>query len=353
MLIPQLFAPRIRRSLLLTSLLIAGSFSAHAADDVLRKPVGKGAYEMAVGQQENALWVATSQSRKTDKGGIIYRLDPATLEVTQAIHSDLKPFGATIDSQSQVLWFGNTLNGSVTAVDAKTGDVKGRIVLDPRQRSETVRPLQPRELVADEKTNTVYVTGVGKESAVWVIDGTAIKLKTTIEGTGSRTTAIALDADAGRLYLVSADGELLTVDTAKNSIIERHKLVDDGKEHAFLNIALDKASHRAYITDFRQPEVLVVDYRSGKVEDKIAVPESLAVLFNPARGEVYVTHRLAGKVSVIDAKTHKVVKTFDTPPRPNSLALSPDGKVLYVSVKQESSREKEATQPDDVIRIAL
>lgn len=48
---------------------------------------------MAYSQQENALWIATSQSRKLDKGGVVYRLDPVTLEVTQAIHNDLKPFG--------------------------------------------------------------------------------------------------------------------------------------------------------------------------------------------------------------------------------------------------------------------
>ena len=345
--------PRFHRSLLLSSLLLAGSFSAHAADEMLRKAVGKGVYEMAVSQQENALWIATSQSRKIDKGGVIYRLDPVTLEATQIIHSDLKPFGATLDNQTQTLWFGNTTNGTVTAIDAKTGDVKGRVVLDSRQRSETVKPLQPRELAVDDKTNTVYVTGVGKESVVWVIDGTTLKLKATISGIGSRATALALDTDAQRLYTVSAEGELVTIDTAKNSILTRQKLVDDGKEHAFLNIALDTAHHRAYITDFKQPELLVVDYRDGKVLNKIAVPESLAVLFNPTRNEVYVTHRKAGQVSVIDAKTHKVVKTFDTPTNPNSLALSADGKTLYVSVKQASSREKEATQPDDVIRISL
>ena len=44
---------------------------------------------------------------------------------------------------------------------------------------------------------------------------------------------------------------------------------------------------------------------------------------------------------------------LDTPTFPNSLALSADGKTLYVSVKQKSTREKEATEPDDVIRIAL
>jgi YVTN family beta-propeller protein len=344
---------RFRRSLLLSSLLLAGSFSAHAADEMLRKAVGKGVYEMVLSQQENALWVATSQSRKTDKGGVVYRLDPVTLEATQIIHSDLKPFGAALDNQTQTLWFGNTTNGTVTAIDGKTGDVKGRVVLDSRQRSETVKPLQPRELAVDEKTNTVFVTGVGKESVIWAIDGATLKLKATISGTGNRTTALALDNDVRRLYTVSADGELITIDTDKHSILTRQKLVDDGKEHAFLNIALDKANHRAYITDFKQPELLVVDYRDGKVLNKIAVPESLAVVFNPTRNEVYVTHRKAGKVSVVDTKTQKVVKTFDTPPNPNSLALSADGKTLYVSVKQASTREKEATQPDDVIRITL
>jgi hypothetical protein len=73
------------------------SFSAHAAEEMLRKAVGKGAYEMAYSQQENALWVATSQSRSLDKGGIVYRLDPTTLDVTQIIHNDLKPFGAAIN----------------------------------------------------------------------------------------------------------------------------------------------------------------------------------------------------------------------------------------------------------------
>ncbi|MFK3659096.1 YncE family protein [Scandinavium sp. NPDC088450] len=349
----HLSMPRFRRSLLLTSLLLAGTFNVQAADDMLRKAVGKGVYEMALNSQENALWVATSQSRKTDKGGVVYRLDPQTLDITLAVHSDLKPFGATINNQAQTLWFGNTTNGTITAIDAKTGDVKGRVVLDSRQRSKTVKPLQPRELAVDEKTNSVYITGVGKESVVWVVDGATLKLKTTISGTGNRSTALALDNDAQRLYTVSAEGELVTVDTAKNSILTRQKLVDDGKEHAFLNIALDKTNHRAYLTDFRQPEVLVVDYRNGKVLEKIAAPEGLAILFNPTRNEVYVTHRMAGKVSVIDTKTNKVVKTFDTPPRPNSLALSADGKTLFVSVKQESTREKEATQPDDVIRITL
>ena len=177
----HLFSSRLRGSLLLGSLLVVSSFSTQAAEEMLRKAVGKGAYEMAYSQQENALWLATSQSRKLDKGGVVYRLDPVTLEVTQAIHNDLKPFGATINNTTQTLWFGNTVNSAVTAIDAKTGEVKGRLVLDDRKRTEEVRPLQPRELVADDATNTVYISGIGKESVIWVVDGGNIKLKTAIQ----------------------------------------------------------------------------------------------------------------------------------------------------------------------------
>ncbi|MDY3264217.1 MAG: YncE family protein [Escherichia coli] len=349
----HLFSSRLRGSLLLGSLLVASSFSTQAAEEMLRKAVGKGAYEMAYSQQENALWIATSQSRKLDKGGVVYRLDPVTLEVTQAIHNDLKPFGATINNTTQTLWFGNTVNSAVTAIDAKTGEVKGRLVLDDRKRTEEVRPLQPRELVADDTTNTVYISGISKESVIWVVDGENIKLKTAIQNTGKMSTGLALDSKGKRLYTTNADGELITIDTTDNKILSRKKLLDDGKEHFFINISLDTTNQRAFITDSKAAEVLVVDTRNGNILAKVAAPESLAVLFNPARNEAYVTHRQAGKVSVIDAKSYKVVKTFDTPTHPNSLALSADGKTLYVSVKQKSTKQQEATQPDDVIRIAL
>lgn len=281
----HLFSSRLRGSLLLGSLLVASSFSTQAAEEMLRKAVGKGAYEMAYSQQENALWLATSQSRKLDKGGVVYRLDPVTLEVTQAIHNDLKPFGATINNTTQTLWFGNTVNSAVTAIDAKTGEVKGRLVLDDRKRTEEVRPLQPRELVADDATNTVYISGIGKESVIWVVDGENIKLKTAIQNTGKMSTGLALDSKGKRLYTTNADGELITIDTADNKILSRKKLLDDGKEHFFINISLDTTRQRAFITDSKAAEVLVVDTRNGNILAKVAAPESLAVLFNPARNE--------------------------------------------------------------------
>lgn len=351
-----LHATNLRRSLLLSTLLLAGSFSTYAADEILRKAVGKNAFEMAYSQQQNALWVATAQSRTLDKGGIVYRLDPTTLAVTQIIHNDLKPYGATINNTTQTLWFSNTTNYAVTAIDAKTGNVIGHLILDNRKRSETVHPLAPRELVVNEKTNTIYIAGIsgsGEKSVIWVVDGETLTLKNTIADVGIIATGLAIDAEAKRLYVTNFDGELLTIDSEHNQVISRKKLQDDGKEHFYLNLSLDTVNHRAFVTDSQQPEVLVISLNDGKILHKIAVPESLAVLFNPQRNEIYVTHRQAGEVSVIDGKTYKVSKTFKTPEHPNSLALSAEGNILYVTVKQESPIEQEATQPDDVVRIAL
>jgi YVTN family beta-propeller protein len=107
------------------------------------------------------------------------------------------------------------------------------------------------------------------------------------------------------------------------------------------------------VTDSKEASLLVLDTENGKVLQKIAVPASLAVLFNPARNEVYVTHRDAGKVSIIDADSYKVLETLDVPTHPQSLAVSADGQTLYVSVKQQSTRQQEATSPDEVVRITF
>lgn len=144
---------------------------------------------------------------------------------------------------------------------------------------------------------------------------------------------LALDSEGKRFYIINVDGELIIIDIVDNKIFSRKKLLDDGKEYFFINISFDIVRQRVFIIDFKVVEVLVVDIRNGNILAKVAVSELLVVLFNFARNEVYVTYRQVGKVSVIDAKSYKVVKTFDTSIYLNSLALFVDGKTLYVSVK--------------------
>ncbi|MEN4932332.1 YncE family protein [Pantoea agglomerans] len=340
----------LRPLLLATALFSASGWLAVQAED-LNQAVGKGVYELAVSPKDNALFVATAQNSSGD-GGTVFRLDPATLAVQQSINTELKSFGAAINPQTNVLYIGNTVNGSVTAIDASSGKVLNTLVLDSRKRSETVRPLQPRQVAVDAKTNRVYITGLGPQSVVWVVDGSTLKLVSTIPNTGKMGTGLAVDSDAQKVYVTNGDGELVTIN-ARTNAIEKKQKIDGDKEHFFLNIALDTRGQRAFLTDSKQAQVLVVDLRNQQVIRRIDVPESLAVLFNGERDELYVTHRKAGEVSIIDASSYKVKRTVKTPALPNSLALSADGKVLYVSVKQPGSRKAPPKNPDSVMRIAL
>ncbi|WNK66701.1 YncE family protein [Pantoea agglomerans] len=340
----------LRPLLLATALFSASGWLAVQAED-LNQAVGKGVYELAVSPKDNALFVATAQN-SSGNGGTVFRLDPATLAVQQSINTELKSFGAAINPQTNVLYIGNTVNGSVTAIDASSGKVLNTLVLDSRKRSETVRPLQPRQVAVDAKTNRVYISGLGPQSVVWVVDGSTLKLVSTIPNTGKMGTGLAVDSDAQKVYVTNGDGELVTIN-ARTNAIEKKQKIDGDKEHFFLNIALDTRGQRAFLTDSKQAQVLVVDLRNQQVIQRIDVPESLAVLFNGDRDELYVTHRKAGEVSIIDASSYKVKRTVKTPALPNSLALSADGKVLYVSVKQPGSRKAPPKNPDSVMRIAL
>ena len=338
-------------ALLLTSLFFSASTLAESHVSMERKAVGKGVYELAFSADQKALFVASSQGR-AEKTGVLYRLDPTSLAVNKAITTNLKPFGVAINHKTDTVFLGNTTNSAVTSVDAKTNQVKKELVLDSRPRTEKERPLAPRELVVNEETNTVYIGGLGKESVIWVVNGENLTLTHTIEGVGKMATGLAIDTKASRLYITNGDNEFVTVDTKTNKVLSKVKIDNEG-EHFYLNMSLDTAKHRAFVTDSKADDLLVLDTQNGKVLQKIALPASLAVLFNPARNEVYVTHRNAGKVSIINADSYKVLETLDMPTHPQSLALADDGQTLFVSVKQESSRQKEATDPDEVVRVTF
>ena len=95
----------------------------------------------------------------------------------------------------------------------------------------------------------------------------------------------------------------------------------------------------------------MVDIRNGNVLSKIDVINSLAVIYNEKRQEVYITHRNAKLITIADSETGKVKQSIQTTALPNSLALSADANTLYVSIKQPE--ELIGKKPDYVMKIDL
>ena len=319
------------------------------ASSMQQRELAYGVYELVENPANHAIYVATAQSFKDVQGGVIYKLDPATLKTLGEAHTDLKNFGAAQDPEGKTLYVTNSLDGGVSAIDTANGKVKGRLLFS--ERNEKGFPFGAREILWHD--GLLYIGAVGDPAVIWVVDAKTLKLKTRIKNAGKWVTGLHYSETTGRLYAANGGGEILVINPRTQRIEKRWKPLGN-KEALLLNMAEDPATGRLFVTDNSKAKTtLVLDIHSGKVIKQLDVGDSLAVKFNPKRNELYITQRESGKLLRLDATTYAVKQRWDLKPNPNSLLLSADGQTLYVTVKQEFNKDHSTKGLDSVVRIAL
>ncbi len=324
----------------------AGSQTADSR--LTQRELAAGLYEMAYSSTAGGLYVASAQGFKTSNGGVIYRLDPKTLETLSETHTDLKNFGVAQDADGSAIYITNTVDGGITKVDAQSGKVLQRLMF--KDRSKKGDALGSREILAHD--GLLYVGGVGDPGVIWVVDAKTLTLKTTIKNAGKWVTGIIWSPLTNKVYAANGGGEILVINPRTRKIEQRWTAGDD-KPYLFLNMAEDPATGRLFVTDnSKAKETLVFDERSGKVIKRLP-GDALAVKFNAKRNEIYISQRESKKVLQLDATTYAVKNSWSFDSHPNSLELSPDGQTLYVSVKQALDKSHTAKGPDSVARITL
>lgn len=336
---------------------LAISFAFHAGSvlakdftekDFQLQPLGHGVYELAVDNGQKALYAASAPSFDKDKtAGLVFQLAADSLKVKDKIATERRTFAVALDEENHILWLGNSLEGSVSLLDTRTNKVIKTLQLS--DDSDPKKTAHVRELVLDKKHHRLYVSGIGRknEGLLWVVDTEKQQLSETLEKL--EPVGFAVDTAGDKVYVVNGGGELITLDGKTSQLVSRVKVDPAEPEHYFLNIALNTAAGVGYIADTNTNDVLVVELASGKLLHRIPTPNSIAALYNAARDEVYVTHRTARQISVIDAKSNSVKHTIKTAAMPNSLAISADSKTLYASVKQD----EKAGGDDYVLKIDL
>ncbi|MGL4724787.1 MAG: hypothetical protein ACRCWW_09840 [Scandinavium sp.] len=320
-----------------------------AATDIVTRNLADGLYEMALSPAGDALYVASAEGFKDVQGGVVYKLDPATLKTTGASHTDLKNFAMAMSADGKTVYVTNSLDGGISAINTADGKVKARLLFP--ERNEKGLPYGARQILLHN--DTLYVGAVADPAVIWVVDAKTLKLKTRIKNTGKWMTGLHYSDNTGRLYAANGGGEILVINPRNNRIEQRWKPLGD-KPALLLNMAEDSETGRLFVTDNSQAKTtLVLDIHSGKVVKDLNIGDSLGVIFNPKLHEIYVSQRETGKVLSLDATSYAVKKSWDLKPNPNSLLLSADGQTLYVTVKQAFNKDHSTDGPDHVVRIAL
>ncbi|WP_368747922.1 YncE family protein [Enterobacter cancerogenus] len=323
--------------------------TAPAQTGVLKRDLADGLYEMVLNPKGDALFVASAEGFKDVQGGVIYKLDPATLKTLGRSHTDLKNFAMTISPDGQTLYVTNSLDGGISAISTADGKIQQRLMFTERNKEGF--PFGAREIMLHD--GTLYVGGVGDPGVIWVVDAKTLKLKKTIKNAGQWVTGLLWSEQTDRIYAANGGGEILVINPRSNKIEKRWKPLGD-KPALLLNLAEDTATGRLFVTDNSKAKTtLVVNIRTGELIKQLAVGDSLAVKFNAKRNELYITQRESGKLLSLDATTLAVKHSWDLPPNPNSLLLSADGQTLFVTVKQPFNKDHSTNGPDSVVRISL
>lgn len=348
---------------------------APAVAPVLRQDAFNGIYEVAAARDGSSVFVATIADFDSKSDSAIHRLDARTLQTQQTVHVPRRSFALGLNNQTGTLFAGNTMEGSISVVDASSGIVTAQIQLAKPETDAKgeVSYAHTRKVIVDEAHNRIFVTSPGEQGLVWIVDTATNTLTHTIQSEGLWTAGAAYDEAANILYVgQGGKDEVLAIDPDAGKVLRRFSTGDsaantsEASKHFFVNLALDAQGQRLFAADSNTNQVYVLDLRTGAFVKTVAVPGEglLDVVYSPARNQVLVTSRGAshaspngtGFVALINGQTYAIEKQLDLPVHPNSLALSPNGQTLYVTVKAPHGDKHSAWRKgmaDSVVRIDL
>lgn len=370
---------------------------------IQRQAVASDALELAFSARQQTLFVSAPNWEDEDQSALL-RLDPATLATQKRIPLKGKGFGVALDDAAHRLYLTQGFNGRIAVVDTTRNEVLAQVpvmekvnferelkargfsqkrstfLLDALKKFKVVDdyPYKLRELVIDRRNERVFAPGLGLgwNSVLFVINTRTMTLEKTIEGFGYNAVGIALDEAGGRLFVSNMAGQIMVLDTKTLHITKTMEVQAD----QLLNLVYDPAGKRLFGVDqgidrddwrnnhLERPyqhrssghRLFALDADSGKVLASLPTGQvPIGLTFDARRQRVYVANRGGvrvdegkGSLTVFDTKNYRELQTMALPPHPNSVALNPDGSVLYVTVKNDG-KAKKAKQPESVVRIAL
>lgn len=339
------------------------------APATLRQDMLKGIYEAVSIPGQNQLWVASTPSFAKGTPGFVDILDATDLHPLRRIELPRQAFAMAYDQAHGRVYVGNTMNGSLTVIDAASGLIADTIQLG-RPDGEGFEHV--RMIEVDPGTGRVVVTSPSEYGTAWIIDPANGNAVTRIDNSGLWTAGLAVDAKAARAYTTGGGmDEVLVLDLKTGTRIGTFATGDtkaEGKEasqHFFVNAAIDTARNHLFAADGNSGALYVFDTASGKVIATAPVGlGTLDVNYSAKADLIFVTYRGAsrekpegsGGIVVLKGADYSRVADIPLPAHPNSLTFGEEGEVLYVTVKAPMEKDHPLYREgggDSVLRIDL
>jgi YVTN family beta-propeller protein len=212
------------------------------------------------------------------------------------------------------------LENSISVIDTQSKKVTATIPID-------IRITYTLAITPDEKY--VYVTGHGTVSIIDIEKEEVVKRLYM----GDFNYAVTMTPDGKQAY-VSSEGNVSVIDIATQEVLRTISMGYDGLPKD-IDFTLD--GKRAYVAIGQ--DILVIDTEKEEVINTIIVKRGIfdpyEVIISPNGNQIYLAGSSSGttpdQILVIDTKTHSITKTIYAKSAPLGMAITSDGKELYIT----------------------
>lgn len=165
-------------------------------------------------------------------------------------------------------------------------------------------------------------------ASVFEIDRATCQVKRTFKTGGDWTKVLLLSPDEKTLWASNwISNDVSEIDLTTGKLVRRMKTVVTPR-----GLYVTPDGKRLFVAGFENGDIQRIDLATGKGEVLFKTGGAMRhMVGDDQRGLLYVDDMSTKEVFVVDLATEKVTKLADTNERPNTMDLSPDGKVLYVS----------------------
>jgi YVTN family beta-propeller protein len=226
--------------------------------------------------------------------------------------------------QAATLIVANKAEATVSLVDLGSGKVAATLPVGTGPHEVAVSRDGRLALIAN------YGTGPQPGSTLTLIDVPAAKVVKTIDlGEYRNPHGLVWIGDSRALVTSEASKALLELDVEAGKVV---RVLTTGQEVSHM-VAVTPDGSRAFVANIGSGGITAFDLKAGrKIADVPTAAGAEGITVADGGKQVWVTNRAADTVTVLDAATLKVVKTFEAPSFPIRAEVTPDGKRVLVSL---------------------
>jgi YVTN family beta-propeller protein len=189
------------------------------------------------------------------------------------------------------------------------------------------------EVIFTRDGSTVFASQM-ESASVFEIDRATRKVRRQFHTKGAWTKVMALSPDERTLYAANwSSDDVSAINLASGKV----KLLKTVRTPRGLYPTPD--GRRLFVAGFADGEIQRIDLASGASKVLVRTGGAMRHLVgDPKAGRLYADDMATSQAFVVDLATERIRQLAKTDRMPNSIDLSPDGKVLYVSNRGKNGR---------------